>query len=476
MASIPAGRPDPAELRLERLSRLQGLTETLSAALTPEEVGAIIFDRGLGLVGAQGVTLFWELAPGELELVHGLGLSEAFVRRYRRIRTDAAIPSGEAYRSGEPVWLGSPGELESRFPGAASFAREEGIGAWAAIPLVSDRSRGALGLRFHEPRTFDAEERAFVLAVARQCAQALERARLFDAQRRLADRLSRVYTTASALSGAATPRQVAEAAFRALGATGASGAEIHALDGPERLGLLARRGGTPEASAPVSVEAPTPAAEVVRTGKAMWLDAGGELAARYPAYAAGLEPPCEGGFGAVPLLASGHTLGVFAVWYPKDRAPDADEKSFVRLVAQPCAQALERARLFEQVSQHQADAEWAAAVLEGMLAETPAPAALLDAEQRFVRVSRRLAALTGIAEADHAGRRLAEVMPGALGEQLGVLHGRVLAAAEPIGEVALVGEMPATPGRTGRWIASAWPVRVGEKIAGVGFALLERQG
>lgn len=476
MVSIPAGRADQAELRLERLSRLQGLTETLSAALTPEDVGAIIFDRGLGLVGAQEVTLFWEVAPGNLELVHGLGLSEEFVRRYRRIRPEVAIPSGEAYRTGEPVWLGSAQEIEARFPAAAAFAREEGVEAWAAIPLVSDRSRGALGLRFHEARTFEAEERAFVLAVARQCAQALERARLFDAQKKLADRLSRVYTTASALSGAATPRQVAEAAFGALGAIGASGAEIHAIEGPDRVALIARRGGMPEAAAPFSVESPVPAAEVARTGKAMWLDASGELAARYPTYAAGLAPPCEGGFGAVPLLASGHTLGVFAVWFPKDRAPDADEKSFVRLIAQPCAMALERARLFEQVSRHRTDSEWTAAVLDGMLAAAPAPAALVDAEQRFVRVNRLLAALTGIPETDHVGRHFAEVMPGTIGDQLGALHGRVLSGAEPIVEVALVGEMPATPGHTGRWIASAWPVRVGEKIAGVGFALLPAQG
>ena len=36
MPSIPSRGGDPSELRLERLSRLQGLTETLSAALTPE--------------------------------------------------------------------------------------------------------------------------------------------------------------------------------------------------------------------------------------------------------------------------------------------------------------------------------------------------------------------------------------------------------------------------------------------------------
>lgn len=473
MASIPSGRADPSELRLERLSRLQGLTETLSAALTPEEVGAIIFESGLGLVGAQAVTLFWEVAPGELELVHGLGLSEEFVRSNRRIRADAGLPSAEAYRTGEPVWTGSGEEVVARFPDMTAFVREEGLEAWAAIPLVADRSRGALGLQFREPRTFDVEERAFILAVARQCAQALERARLFDAQRKLADRLQRVLATASALSGAATPTDVAEVAFKALGAIGAAGAEIHAVEGPERLVLLSRHGGTPAGAAPVSIDAPVPAAEVVRTGKAMWLDAAGELAARYPAYAETLVPPCEGGFGAVPLLASGHTLGTFAVWFPRDRSPDPDEKSFVRLVAQPCAQALERARLFEAASRHREESEWTAAVLDGMLASAPAPAGLLDAERRFVRVNKRFAALDGRPEAEHVGRTPAEVMPGTLGEQVLALHARVVSTGEPIGEVALVGETAWEAGRARRWAASAWPVRVRGKIVGVGLALIE---
>jgi GAF domain-containing protein len=424
-------------------------------------------------VGAQGVTLFWEAARGELELVHGLGLSEEFVRRFRRVRADAGIPSAEAYRTGEPVWLGSPAELAARFPGVAEFTAEEGVAAWAAIPLVSDRSRGALGLRFNEPRTFDAEERAFVLAVARQCAQALERARLFDAQKQLADRLSRVYQTASALSGAATPRDVAEAAFRALGAISAAGAEIHAVEGPDRLRRLARRGERHAEADPVAIDAPHPAAEVVRTGKALWIDAPGELGARYPAYAATLEPPCTGGYGAVPLLASGHTLGAFAVWFAGERSADADEKSFVRLVSQPCAQALERARLFEAASRHSEEAEWTAAVLDGMLASAPAPAALLDRSLRFVRVNRRFAVLSGRGEADHAGRAPAEVLPGTLGDGIAGLHAQVVAAGGPVSDVRLVGEAPAEAGSTRRFVASGWPVLVRGRIEGVGIALLE---
>jgi signal transduction histidine kinase len=40
-----------------------------------------------------------------------------------------------------------------------------------------------MGIAFDTPRTFSSEERAMVLAVAAQCAQALERARLYEAER-----------------------------------------------------------------------------------------------------------------------------------------------------------------------------------------------------------------------------------------------------------------------------------------------------
>jgi signal transduction histidine kinase len=46
---------------------------------------------------------------------------------------------------------------------------------------VEGRAVGGLALSFATERTFGAEDRAFMLALARQCAQALERTRLYDA-------------------------------------------------------------------------------------------------------------------------------------------------------------------------------------------------------------------------------------------------------------------------------------------------------
>jgi GAF domain-containing protein len=474
VSPVEPKRADTAGLRLERLERLQWLTEALSAAVSREEVARIVFDRGLSLVEAKGVMLFWERRPGELELAQGLGLSEEFVSGYRRVFADEPLPSAEAYRTGQPVWLASRAEISARFPTLVPLVKREGIAAWAALPLAVGGSRGAVGLQYGEPRAFDEEERAFVLAAVRQCAQAVDRARLFDAQKRLAERLQHLQLTAATLSAAATPRDVAAVAFRALGVIGACAAEIHALEGPETLVLLARHGRPADADArPVSLDAPEPAAEVVRSGRAVWLESPEEIAGRYPALEAEIGRREEGAWAVVPLLASGRALGALTVAFPRARRLEADERTFVRLVAQPCAAALERALLFEDAARSRSEAESAAAVLSALVSGAPAGLALLDGAGRFVRMNEAFARAAGVEPFGQEGRTPGEVLPGVAGEQVAALVRAVLEGARAE-ERDVVGETPAAPGATRRLAASAYPVRVDGRVAGVGLLLRGR--
>jgi signal transduction histidine kinase len=101
-------------------------------------------------------------------------------------------------RTGTPVWLETKDVLVARYP---HFVERERYvlkhGSWACLPLwVEGRAVGGLALSFATERTFGAEDRAFMLALARQCAQALERTRLYDAlaerERRLGDLVGRL--------------------------------------------------------------------------------------------------------------------------------------------------------------------------------------------------------------------------------------------------------------------------------------------
>ena len=466
---------DPARVRLERLERLQGLTEELSAAQSREEVLRVIFERGFGLVDANALMLFWERAPGELELVHGLGVSDDFVQRFRRVFADDPLPAAEAYRSGRPVWLPSRAEIMPRFPRLGALADPHGAHAMAAIPMSSGGSRGALVLHFPEPRAFDEEERSFVLAAARQCANAFERARLFDASSRLAERLRQLLSTASALSAAVTPRDVAAAAFRALGPLGACAAEIHGLEGSDRVVLLARHGRAPSVGAPpVPVDASTPAAEVVRTGKAIWLESPEEIAQRYPQLEPERAQKEERTWAVVPLLASGKPLGVLIAIFQDGRRLEPDDRTFIRLVAQPCAQVLERARLFEAAAHARAEAEWTAALLSGMCGAAPIGLALLDREMRFLRVNGTFSRVDGVPPEAHVGRRPAEIMPAAPGEQVAEAFRSVLATGEPL-EREMEAEAPPGADVPRRFATSWFPVRVGNEVAGVGALFRELQ-
>jgi len=468
-----SGRVDQARQRLERLERLQWLTAALSAAVTREEVTRIIFDRGLGLVDASAVTLFAERRAGELELVTGLGISEEFASSYRRVFSDEPLPGADAHRTGEPVWLGSTDEIAARFPSTAAYARAYGVEAEAAIPLRAESWRVVVELQFATPRPFDAEERAFVLAVVRQCAEAVDRSRLFDAHKRHAERLQQLQLTSATLSAAARPRDVAAAAFRALETLGASAAEIHVLDGPERLVLLARHGPAPRSPPePLRIDAPEPAAEVVRTGRALWLDSAEEIVGRYPQLEADRAARQEGAWAVVPLLASGQALGALTVGFGAARRLEPDERAFVRLVAQPCAAALERARLFEEVAQSRAAAEQQAAQLAGFIAAVPAPLALFDRHGRAVRVNEAFAAVSGLSAEAHAGRTAEEVLPGAAGAQVADALRAALEAGRVV-ERDVVGETRAAPGVTRRLAASAFPVRAEGAVVGVGLAVRE---
>ncbi len=470
MPSNPA-RWDPARLRLERLERLQWLTEALSAAASREEVARIVFDRGLSLVDAKAVTVFWERRPGELELMQGIGLSEEFASGYRRVFADEPLPSAEAYRSGQPVWLASRAEIAARFPTLVPLVEREGVHAWAAIPLAYAGSKGAAGLLFQAPRAFDDEERAFVLATVRQCAQAAERARLFDAHKRLAERLQQIQLTAATLSAAATPKDVAAAAFRALGVIGACAAEIHALHGVDRLVLVARHGRPADGEAsPIAIDAPEPAAEVVRTGRALWLESADDIAGRYPLLEAERDRREEGAWAVVPLLASGKALGALTVAFPVQRRLEADERTFVRLVAQPCAAALERARLFEDAARSRSEAESTAALLAAAYAAAPVGLALLDRDLRFVRVNDAFARLDGYSAEAHQGRRPLEILPGVAGEQLVALARRVVETGATL-EEDVIGELRVAPGATRRLSASAFPVRVDGSLVCVEIVL-----
>jgi PAS domain S-box-containing protein len=184
----PAGTAErSARLRpeavAERLSRLQEVTAALSAAVTEAEVAQAILGLGLHVLGASGGSLCFP-EGGILEVAHAAGSMDS--AGAGGTPGPLRAPLEEAFLREEPVWIGSSAELCTRYPALVPAGATLGDASWAALPLrVRGRPIGALGIGFAGAHRFDEEERGFLEALAHQCAQAVDRARLYEAQREL---------------------------------------------------------------------------------------------------------------------------------------------------------------------------------------------------------------------------------------------------------------------------------------------------
>lgn len=104
--------------------------------------------------------------------------------------------------------------------------------------------------------------------------------------------------------------------------------------------------------------------------------------------------------------------------------------------------------------------------LDTALALSPVGCAFLDTELRCVRVSPALAAMDGVPESEHVGRRLSEVLPG-LGAALEARLRRALESDGPILDTTLQVEVASSPGEPRHWFGGYAPVRVGGRLLGV---------
>ena len=169
-----------------RVRLLQALAAAFSAAVTPEAVVRVLLEHGIAALGATtGLVMLTSPDGTHLTCAGAQGYAPGFAAQFDTVALDAALPIAAVVREGRPVWVEDADAAARPYPDLAPIYAATGNCATAALPLTDAGGRviGALSFNYATPRTFDAEARAFKEAVARQCAQALERARLFAAER-----------------------------------------------------------------------------------------------------------------------------------------------------------------------------------------------------------------------------------------------------------------------------------------------------
>ena len=183
---VPQEARREAERAIQVLIRLQAVTASLAAALTPAQVARVVTEQGIGLLDATAGSISWAVSREQLEVLDAFGYPDESLVAGRRFPADVPTALADAFRTGEPVWLESPADHSARYPHLSVAHHHPSAGASVAVPLVAgERVVGVLGMDFNAPRRFDAPDRSVILAIAHQTAEALERARLYEQQQSL---------------------------------------------------------------------------------------------------------------------------------------------------------------------------------------------------------------------------------------------------------------------------------------------------
>jgi signal transduction histidine kinase/ActR/RegA family two-component response regulator len=164
-----------------RTARMHELTAALSEAVTVSAVAEAVVRHGSVLVGAPAASVSLLVGHGtRFEQLHAVGQRPAGDDP-RGIAAEAGLCATDAVRTGRPVFVHSWGESQERYWRSASLAADAAFLSTAALPLlVEGVPLGVVEFHFSVPVNFDAEYQALLMSVAQHCAQALDRARLYE--------------------------------------------------------------------------------------------------------------------------------------------------------------------------------------------------------------------------------------------------------------------------------------------------------
>lgn len=360
----------------ERSLHLHALSVALSGALTPAEVATAILRHGCAAVRADaGVVALVSEDRAELELIDAVGYPPAMVQSALRTLVADERPLSDVVRLGEPSFFESQAVAAERYSYLALLQPLADIHAWANLPLALDgRTIGVLGVSFRAPRSFSRDERAFLMTLAGQCAQALDRARLYVVEQRAragaeqaARRIAQLQDVTASLSTALTIDQVVSVAIdRGIAALGAAAGAVVLLTGDGTELAVAGAAGYPadvlEPWHRFSIDADVPIAEAVRAGRSIWLESPAARAARYPLLAAQTADTSYGAWAALPIAVGDRIAGALGLSFAQPQQFGEEDRRLASNLVQQCAQAIERARLYEAERQARADAESAVRV------------------------------------------------------------------------------------------------------------------
>lgn len=344
----------------ERAARLQAVSAALATTTTPEDVGNVVVSEGVAALAASGGSLLVPEPDEHIGVTAAVGYDDALVARLRGESRQAELPAAVALRTGEAVWLESREERDARFPELVGL--EPGTISMCAVPLrAGDRLLGALRFSFDVARLFDADERRFILTLAGQTAQALERAEALAYVRAANDKLSFLADASAALAESLDYRTTLRNVTRLAVPRLADWCTVHMVDdGDIKVVAVAHVDAEKIAMAeklqrryPVDPDAPRGVPNVVRTGASeLYATVTDEMlvaAARDDGHLASMRELGLCSALIVPLTARDRVFGTLSMFYAESgRTYDESDLAVAADLAHRAALAIDNANLYRE--------------------------------------------------------------------------------------------------------------------------------
>jgi signal transduction histidine kinase len=185
-----------ADRATSHLARLQAFSGALARAITPAGVVEVIVDMGMAAASARTGALWLTSDDGKavcLTRIAGPNGPRPEEHQDVPVERPERLPILDAIRDGTPVWIESRRQFEERYPEAFRAFGHGWEPSIACLPLLAQgRCIGGLTLAFEGLHRFFEDERAFLGELARHAAQAIERARLYAAEKGAKEEVARL--------------------------------------------------------------------------------------------------------------------------------------------------------------------------------------------------------------------------------------------------------------------------------------------
>jgi GAF domain-containing protein len=343
-----------AESARRRADDLQRLTAAFSRARTEAAVYEVVLSEGREVLGADGGLVALPSADGtRIELAATLGFTDEELAAWRSFPADVRTPLGDAMATGEAVFVDD----------SATNASYPALGASSpptlSVPLRGDEDVfGTLGFRFVPGHRFSTAQRTFATTLGEQCAHALERARLYDAERRSRSALALLASIGEQIARSLDPgsavRSLAELAVPAV----ADQCIVDVLHGDtiERRALVHADGAQQDAARVLEQFAPdltsdTPVALAIRSGEAQVIyrtEALPDSAFHNDEHRRAVEQIQLQSMLAVPMVVRGRTIGALTFGWRQPRSFDPADIELASQLARRLGVALDNGTLYQE--------------------------------------------------------------------------------------------------------------------------------